>query len=58
VSYELWVINYELWVMNYELWIMSYELWIMSYEFRMRDLVDGDFGKKGGFSKGKKIIFG
>jgi len=23
----------------------------------MRDLVDGDFGKKGGFLKGKKIIF-
>jgi len=23
----------------------------------MRDLVDGDFGKKGDFSKGKKIIF-
>jgi len=29
----------------------------MSYEFRRRYLVDGDFGKKGGFSKGKKIIF-
>jgi len=24
----------------------------------MRDLFDGDFDKKGGFSKGKKIIFG
>ena len=29
----------------------------MRDEFRMRDLVDGDFGKKGDFSKGKKIIF-
>jgi len=29
----------------------------MSYEFRMRDLFDGDFDKKGDFSKLKKIIF-
>ena len=34
---------------------VSCELWVQDEGF---DLVDGDFGKKGGFSKGKKIIFG